>query len=99
MRSPNNSVYSILISLFSVLYLSASIIRAQDIRAFPAGTSLGTPLSTNVADEQVYELTMTGATTTKVSRLFIIIGIILPSVSIKIELGLCVIIGFFRNLF
>lgn len=67
--NPNNFGYSALAIYFSVLYLSIGNIDAQNTVDFPPGTSLPTPLSGNINNEQVYTLKMAGATTTRVSKL------------------------------
>ncbi len=66
-RNQNNLFYSIVI-----MFLLNSIVaftKAQDIRSFPSPNVPSTfPLTTNILNEQVYDLTMTGATTTRVSK-------------------------------
>lgn len=64
-----NSLHKFAIFLsFTLLFLKFDTIRAQDIVPFPTGTTLNQPLTGNIADEQVYQLTMSGATTTNVSQ-------------------------------
>ena len=68
-KSPNNFGYSAFAIFFSAAFFYCSIgnIDAQNIVPFPNGQSI-TPETTNIADEQIYSLKMTGATTTRVSK-------------------------------
>ena len=64
---PNHFLYSVILTCFALLYLCLDIVQAQNIVPFPASTPVTSPDSI-IIDEFKYDLTMSGATTTKVSE-------------------------------